>query len=142
MKYFLGIVFITLFFGGCATKQPIQIKSVMVTIKTPFMKYNDLGFIKHYDNYNELEIYSFGNALLYLKVYKDKVCTSDFKCKTSQSFINEYFNSSYPADFFYNILNKSKNLNIQGITYSYNTEDGIYFRDKQNDILIRIKEDL
>ncbi len=142
MKYFFSIVFIILIFSGCYTKQPLKTQSVLVVLKTPDMKYSDMGFIKTFKDRCELEIYNFGQAILFLKVYENKICTSDLACTSAQSFNNEHFSKAYPSSFFYEVLQGKELSNMNGIEYTYTTDNGIYFKDSKNNILIKIKEQL
>ena len=138
MKYLFGFLAIVLLFGGCTTKTPTKTQSALVTISTPSMKYNDLGFIKSYNDSVGLEIYSFGKALIDLRVYENKICSSTFKCMSSQQFVQEYIHPSYPKSFFNNIINFKELDDMNGISYQYEKENNLYYRDKENKILIKI----
>lgn len=140
MKYILSSILCLLVFSACSTKEPLKTKSLLITIKTPNIKYSDMGFLKTYTNSNELEIYSFGRAIFYLKVYENRICTSPMACKSSQNFIKEYFHKNYPSTFLYEVLNQKELTNMDGFNYIYKKENEIYFKDKENSIFIQIKE--
>lgn len=108
---------------GCVSKQPTQSVSSTILIKTPHMKYHDNGFIVYYDNYVHLQLFNVGSVILDLSIYKNKICQSTFKCIDSKKFNEEYINSSYSDDFLYTLF----------------TSKNIYFKDKKNKILIKVK---
>ncbi|QOG12209.1 hypothetical protein [Arcobacter sp. FWKO B] len=141
MRYLLVVAIFIMFFSGCAIKQPTKTQSVMVSIITPNMKYSDLGFIKYYPNSTGLEIYSFGKALLDLRIYENRVCSSTFECISSDEFVRKYIHPSYPNTFFNNILHFDDLENMGGIEYEYTKNGNLYYRDRINNILIRINKD-
>ncbi|PIF04052.1 MAG: hypothetical protein CSA86_03730 [Arcobacter sp.] len=87
------------------------------------MKFYDKGFISYYDKYIQLQLFNVGNLILDLSIYKDKVCESTFKCISAKQFNSKYLNSSYSDDFLYTLFSKKN----------------IYFKDKKNHILIKVK---
>jgi hypothetical protein len=110
-------------FSGCALKKPIYSTSSTIIFKTPTMKFYDKGFITKYDNYIELQIFNVGQLVLNLKIYKDEICKGTLQCMDSNEFNNKYFDKSYKKDFLYNLFSQKK----------------IYFKDKQHNILIKVK---
>lgn len=126
MKLLLTIVFFFLtsvFFIGCAAKKPLVTKSSTVLFKTPNMKFYDKGFINKYDDYIHLQIFEVGHLVLDLEIYKDEICKSSLECMSANDFNRKYFHSSYKEDFLYNLFSQNK----------------IYFKDKKNKILIKVK---
>ena len=87
------------------------------------MKFYDKGFITKYDDNIHLQIFNAGQLVLNLKIYKDKVCKGTLQCMESKEFNKQYLNISYKDDFLYNLFSKNK----------------IYFKDKKNKILIKVK---
>jgi hypothetical protein len=85
------------------------------------MKYNDHGFIFYYDDYIQLQLLNFGNLVLDLSIYKDKICTNKFQCIAAEKFNKKYINESYEQSFLYDLF-RNKNINYQ---------------DKKNHILIK-----
>ncbi|MGK0255626.1 MAG: hypothetical protein ACI81I_000226 [Arcobacteraceae bacterium] len=85
------------------------------------MKYNDNGFIFYYDDYIQLQLLNFGNPVLDLSIYEDKICTSTFKCIDADEFNQKYIHASYKKSFLYNLFKKNN----------------IYYEDKKNNILIK-----
>ncbi len=90
------------------------------------MKYYDKGFIIKDSNHVVLQIYEAGQSILQLFVYKDKVCTSAFKCLNATAFNAQNLSASYRDDFLFNLLGQNKK--------------NIIFRDKKNRILIKINK--
>jgi hypothetical protein len=119
VKLLLIIVFL---FIGCSTKQPIISQSAMVIFKTPVMKFYDKGFVTQYNNYTHLQIFNLGSVILDLKIYPDKICTSTLFCMPSEEFNTKYLNYKYKDDFMFKLFRKNK----------------IYFKDKKNNILIKV----
>jgi hypothetical protein len=87
------------------------------------MKFYDKGFISKYPNYINLQIYNAGSVALNLDIYKDRICQSNLECVDAKDFNKQYLSKEYSGDFLYNLFSKSK----------------IYFKDKKNKILIKVK---
>ena len=68
------------------------------------MKYNDHGFIFYYDDYIQLQLLNFGNLVLDLSIYKDKICTNKFQCIAAEKFNKKYINESYEQSFLYDLF--------------------------------------
>ncbi len=122
MKYILSFLFI-IFFIGCTAKQPIISRSSIIIFKTPKMKFYDSGFITKFENHIHLQVFEVGQIALDLEIYKDEVCKSSLECISSKEFNGKYLHSSYKDDFLYNLF----------------SANNIYFKDKQNNILIKVK---
>ncbi len=120
---FLTIIFI--FLAGCSQKTPIISQSATIIFKTPKMKYYDKGFVTHYKKYIHLQILSLGKVVLDLKVYDDEICKGTLQCMSGKEFNEEYLDGSYKDDFMLKLLKKEK----------------VSFKDKKNNILIKIKKD-
>jgi len=121
------ILFIVLIFilSSCASKNPKIFKSATIIFKTKNMKFYDKGFINKYENFINLQIYNIGTLVLYLNIYKNSICKSTFKCMSSKQFNKEFLNSNYKDDFMYSLFSQNK----------------IYFKDKKNNIFIKVKYD-
>ncbi|WP_419766279.1 MAG: hypothetical protein ACNI28_05825 [Arcobacter sp.] len=127
IKIFISLLFTILFLSSCAQKQIINSSSATILIKTPTMKFYDKGFISKFEDYTQVQIYSAGKTVLDLKVYKDKICKSTFECESSKEFNKKYLHYSYKENFLKLIFDNSKKETV--------------FRDKEHDILIKIKKD-
>lgn len=122
MRYFLVLI-IAVFFSACSLKKPDISRGGTIIFKTPNMKFYDKGFISKYRDHIHLEIYSAGQPVLNLKIYKDSICQNSFECVNSQEFNSKYLHSSYDNSFLYELFSQEK----------------IYHRDKKNKILIKVK---
>lgn len=127
IKIFTGLIFTVLFLTSCSQKQIINSTSATILIKTPTMKFYDKGFISKFEDYIQVQIYSAGKTVLDLKVYDEKVCKSTFECESSKEFNKKYLHSSYKEDFLKTIFDDKKKETV--------------FRDKEHNILIKIKKD-
>ena len=116
-------------FVGCATKdiKPQNTSSATILIKTPQMKFYDKGFIYKFKDYTQVQIFSAGTAVLDMKIYEDKVCRSTFKCQDLKTFNKENLSSTYADNFLKKLFERN--------------EKDIIHRDKENEILIKIKRD-
>jgi hypothetical protein len=124
MKYFISI-FLSFLILGCSQKQPILSQSATIVFRTPLMKFYDKGFIIHYDDYIHLQVLNLGNVVLDLEIYKDKICKGTLQCLSGKDFNAKYLNAKYEDNFMFELFSKNK----------------VYFKDKKNNILIKIKKD-
>lgn len=127
MKNYFLLFLITIFLISCSNKNPTHSSSATILIKTPTMKFYDKGFISKYDNYTQVQIYTAGKTILDLKIYETKVCRSIIECEDSKEFNKKYLNPNYKDNFLKSIFDTTKKK--------------IIFRDKKNNILIKILKD-
>ncbi len=125
-KIFIYISFIFLL-SGCLSTKPTLSSSATILIKTPSMKFYDKGFIFNYTDYTQVQIFSAGTSILDMKIYKDRICSSTFKCQSLQSFNAQNLHKSYEKDFIKKLFERK--------------EKKIIHRDKKNKILIKILKD-
>ncbi len=143
--------------GGCATKEYAKQESVFIVFKTPTFRHADLGFM--YANADEMkvEIYSNGEAVMALEIGKEKICMSLLECLDKKSFNRSVLSKEYPVDILRHIFSgeeifsglhrlKIRNGFTQNIVkadkYNINytvLNKQIIFRDKINNILIKVK---
>ncbi|MEA1915182.1 MAG: hypothetical protein U9N30_07680 [Campylobacterota bacterium] len=97
-----------MFFAGCAQNQPQLTQSAKILIKTPSMKFYDVGFVSRFQNHTEVQIYSAGASILQLKIYKDRVCRDTFECQSLKEFNASNLHKSYAEDFLYQLFQQSK----------------------------------
>ena len=153
MKYFL-LVFILLF-SACSIKEYEQTKSKLIIIKSPQIKFADLGYIRNTDSAIELELFMAGRSIKKIEI--NKLICVDEGCMTRGGFNEDYLDESYPSDLLQNILlgnviydglNKEKTPdgfiqkiknNDVNIKYKVNSKQ-IFFKDKKNKIIFKIKE--
>jgi hypothetical protein len=141
------------------TPIPKKQESAFIVIKTPTMKYADLGFVSSSINTLEVEIYAAGQPLMDFEINGLNVCMSTFECMDKKSFNEKILSATYPDEILENIFRSkpifnSKNLvqdkegiftqklkkeGLYDISYSVDTKQRI-FRDKINKILIKVRE--
>ena len=150
---FLPLFFL---FSGCSKSYYEAPKATLIVIKTPNLKYADMGFIYKGEHQIKAQIYSLGKAIFTLTIGK-RICV-DFKCMSKEQFYESYLNANYPKETLANIFLKKpifngENLHKEGNKWKqhiFNKDkfDIIYtfdltsarFKDKVNGILIKIVE--
>lgn len=153
MKYLL--VFLVLFFSACSVKQ-VEKSSKMVVFKTKNIRFSDLGYIGAGKESVEIDLYVVGKAFKKISI-NGMICIEGEGCMRKSSFNEEYLCSAYPDDLLKNIflakpIYESKNLektadgflqNISGngvdIVYKVDAK-AVYFKDRKNKILIKMKD--
>lgn len=153
MNYLLA--FFILFFAGCSTKNYEFTQTKIVIIKSPKLKFADVGYLRNSEKSIELEIFVAGTAVEKIAI-NHVICVRD-GCMSKRSFNEEYLHSTYPEDILQNVLlgkaiydgkNKVKTddgfeQNIQNadvnISYKVNAST-IFFKDKKNVILLKLKD--
>jgi hypothetical protein len=147
--------------SGCTGKQLIKKEnqeSAFIVIKTPTMRYADMGFIYKKTDLVKVEIYASGQPLLNLDINPMNVCMSTFQCMEKKDFNKKMLSSYYPDTVLENIfraepifdkekLKKNSNGFTQkikkdkeyDITYSV-TKDKRTFRDTINKIVIKVRK--
>lgn len=133
-------------------------KSYKVTMKTKKFAFSDTGFLVEYKDSYHLNVLAMGKSVLDLKVKKnsDDICVGSL-CNTKHGFNQSFLVGSYPDNFMENLfqkkpifdgrhLIKTSNGFVQkivceryGIKYQV-SDKGIYFKDKKNNILIKLRE--
>jgi hypothetical protein len=142
---------------GCTERPYVRQDAALIVLKTPSFRYADMGFV--YENSDEVkvEIYGSGQALISLRIGKEKVCMSRLECMDKAQFNRRVLSRFYPDDILEHIfraealfdgLNLRKNRNgfTQKIIKSdkYHIEYSvlnkqIIFRDTINHIIIKVK---
>ncbi len=154
---FLSSLILLFVFGGCAIKQPYSVsKPYHVVIKNRDLALSDTGFIKKDSSRLNLQLFSAGSPLLDLIVYKDRVCR-DLLCMNKLAFNKKFFGYKHYESFVDDLFNflplyekknikKTKNGFTQKLVSDYydifyKIKDGsLYFKDRKNRVLIKIKE--
>ncbi|RLA70699.1 MAG: hypothetical protein DRG24_06500 [Epsilonproteobacteria bacterium] len=155
MKSFILWVSLLLF-GGCAFKQYVLTEPKVIILKTPKIKFADTGYVRSTGDSVEVELFTAGQVVGKIAI-NHLVCVQDEGCMSKSGFNESYLNEAYPDTILQHILlgkpifdseNLKKNnagfeqyiyRNTINIIYKVN-EKQIYFKDKQNKILIKIKE--
>ncbi len=155
LRYIL--FFLTLFLlVGCSQKVDYQSsKSYYIVIKNSSIKVADTGFIRRGNNEINLQIFAASTPILDLHVKQD-VCIG-YTCLSKISFNKRFFGFSHYESFvdelfnlqpIYHKTNLVKTPNgfeqkIETKDYSiiYRVDgENLYFKDKKNRILIKLKE--
>ena len=153
MKY-LALVFI-LFFSACSVKEYEYTKSKLFIIKSPQIKFADLGYIRNTGESIEVELFMAGKSIKKIEV-NHLICV-DEGCMSKSGYNEDYLHPSYPDDLLQNILlgmpiydklnlektedgfaQKIKNENVY-IKYKVDNKQ-IFFKDLRNKIIFKIKE--
>ena len=144
MKLLTFLLLFLLLFTGCSLKQSnIKkeiFKSTYIIFKTKKTRFSGTGFYKELPEYIQLQIYSTGIALANLKFYKNKdlICEG-YKCNNRKWFTDNFLSKEYPDDLIINVMTK-KPLKYKSDSIKYKTDNGVYFKDTKNRILIKIKD--
>ena len=153
MKYIL-IVFI-LIFSACSTKNYEITKTKIVIIKSPKIKFSDLGYLRNSDDSLELELFMAGKSIQKISI-NHLICVSE-GCMTKSGFNEDYLNENYPDDILQNILlakpiydgknlEKTKDGFIQHISSLHVeilykvSQNQVFFKDKKNHIIFKMKD--
>ncbi len=154
MQYLLLVV-VTLFFSACSVKNYEHTQTKIIIIKSPKIKFADIGYIRNSDKAIELELFLAGQPIEKITV-NHLICTSE-GCMSKSGFNEEYLNRAYPDEIMQNILlgaeiyngmNKIKTedgfeqsvkTDRVNIIYRVNQKQ-IYFKDRKNSIIFKVKD--
>lgn len=168
MRYFFLILALLILGTGCSMKQAaerlpkketkIRSGSYLITIKTKKFAFSDTGFLTHYPDKIDLQVFTAGKPVLEMKVYtdEDNICVQNV-CKYKHGFNRFYLSGAYPDTLIENILQmrpimNGKNLKktekgftqkITADTYdiSYSvTGHNLRFKDSKNRLILKLKE--
>lgn len=153
MKYL--IISLALFLSACSVKNYEHTASKVIIIKSPHIKFADLGFIRNSSDAIEVELFVAGRVVEKIAI-NHLICVSD-GCMSKSGFNTEYLHQSYPDDLLQNIfLGKTiykaqnrvqrddgfeQNIEDENVKILYRVNSGeIYFKDSKNKIIIKIKD--
>ena len=139
--------------GGCSVKEYEINESKIIVLKSPKLKYADLGYIRNSGDAVRIELYEMGNLVKSIEI--DNLICIDEGCMPKSVFNAKYLNENYPSDTLENvILGKviygGKNLarSAEGFVQSIEDEyvdieyevkgKEIRFKDKKNRVLMKI----
>ena len=153
MKYILLISI--LFFSACSMKNYDNTQAKIIIIKSPKIKFSDLGYIRNTNTNIELELFIAGKAIQRITV-NHLICTSE-GCMSKSGFNEDYLNKAYPDDMLQNLLlakpifdkknikktdvgfeQHIKNLHVD-ISYKVDSHV-VFFKDRKNKIIFKIKD--
>ncbi|QKG28488.1 putative lipoprotein [Campylobacter sp. RM16187] len=149
-----NIFFIIFILTSCAGLQTKRVSNTFaITILSPIIKINDVGFLHKSSNSLNLQIYSSGVNLANIKI-SDRICVSAV-CYEKKEFNKIFFLNEHYDEFFKEILERepiydrqnlvtnecgfSQNLSKYSIQYEV-CNNNISFNDAKNRIKIIIKE--
>ena len=150
LQNYSKLLVILLLFSGCAIKRPTISQPVAFVFKTPNLKIAATGFL-YKNSHIKLQGYSGANPIFTLLLTK-RVCIND-RCMSYESFNKLVLSPTYPPQLIRNILLAKPIFNGKNLQKSqrgfeqrvdsilYRVKDRVvYFKDKKNAILIKIKE--
>ena len=153
MKYLLLIF--TLLFSACSIKNYEHVQSKLIIIKSPKIKFADLGYIRNSEKAVELELFVAGKVIEKISV-NHLICVSD-GCMSKSGFNKDYLNAAYPEEILQNILlgheiynakNRVKTsdgfeqkIEDENVNIIYKvSSNAVYFKDRKNNIIFKIKD--
>ncbi len=144
-----------LLFSACSIKNYEHSTSKFIVIKTAPLKFADLGYVQSSANAVRLELFVAGSNVQNIEI-NHLICLNE-GCMRKSSFNATYLNENYPDTILQNIvLGKAiydkknfqrteegfmqiiKNSDVD-ILYKVSSTE-IYFKDKKNKILFKIKD--
>jgi len=157
-KYFTLWVslFALLFLSGCGAKPFVHESAATIIMKTPKIKFADTGYIRSNKNVVALEFFSAGMAVGKFEI-ENLVCVDGEGCIRKSSFNEEYLSKHYPDTLMENVLRSKpiyEGINLLQSEHGFEqhimdeyvdikykvTERQIYFKDRSNSVLIKIKK--
>lgn len=153
MKYLL--IAFALLFSACSIKNYEITQTKIFIIKSPKLKFADLGYLRNSQKSIELELFTAGKAIEKITI-NHLICMSE-GCMTKSSFNKDYLNESYPSEILQNILlaqaiydgkNRvqtqdgfEQTIEDENVNITYRVSSNvIYFKDKKNKIIFKIKD--
>nr|WP_321267765.1 hypothetical protein [uncultured Sulfurimonas sp.] len=153
MKYLL-ITFILLF-SACSTKNYEITKTKVIIIKSPKIKFADIGYIRNTGKSIELELFVAGKMIEKITI-NHLICTSE-GCMTKGGFNEDYLHESYPLGILQNIIlgnaiyegkNKTdledgfeQHIEDENVNIRYKVSKNVtFFKDMKNKIIFKFKD--
>jgi hypothetical protein len=155
MKLSKLLLILTLLLSACSFKNYKHEESKIIIIKTPKLRFSDLGYIRHTGDDVEMELFMAGVSVQTLSI-NHLICV-DEGCMLRSRFNKEYLNAKYPSDILQNILLSKviyhgKNrvqipegfeqiIQTQNVDIKYRvTKNETFFKDRKNRIMFKIKD--
>lgn len=155
LKFFLIFFIFVSFLVSCTSNKPSVNKAFLLILKTEKFRFSDTAFIDYNSKKADIEGYFSGKVVLNLR-FGSVVCVENV-CMDKGEFNARYLHYTYYDNIFLDIVNK-KRLEFEGsleesksgfvqmykddtkdITYKVKANE-VFFRDKKNSIIIKIKE--
>ncbi|MFA6192887.1 MAG: hypothetical protein WC665_11140 [Sulfurimonas sp.] len=155
MMKIVYLLVLMLLFSACSVKNYEQTKTKVLIIKSPKIKFADIGYIRNSNEKIELELFIAGKCIDRISV-NTLICVSD-GCMSKSSFNKDYLSAFYDEDVLQNILlgtpifggkNRVKtedgfeqNISDANMEISYKvTPHVVSFKDRKNNIIFTIKD--
>ncbi|MBC8236906.1 MAG: hypothetical protein H8E76_01635 [Helicobacteraceae bacterium] len=153
MKYiFLSFV---LLFNACSVKNYETTQTKIIIIKSPKIKFADIGYLRNSEKSIELEMFVAGHAVEKISV-NHLICVRE-GCMSKSTFNQEYLHHSYPDDILQHIFLGYKiydgiasvktldgfeqNIVNSDVDIKYKVDsESIFFKDRKNKIIFKIKD--
>lgn len=152
LKYLLP--FFLLFLNACSIKNYEHTQTKIVTIKSPLIKFSDIGYLRHSGDAIELELFIAGQVFQKIHI-NNLICVKE-GCMSKRSFNEKYLNATYPENILQNILlseeiygGKNRLKTDEGFMQVINNKDvaikyrvnsrETFFKDRKNNIIIKIR---
>ena len=153
MKYVLFAIVI--FFSACSIKNYELTKTKVIIIKSPKLKFSDLGYVRNTEQSIEIELFVAGTAVEKITI-NHLICTSK-GCLTKGGFNEDYLHPSYPSDILQNIFlaqqiydgknllrtsdGFEQNIKTKNVDIRYTVkQNNVFFKDRKNKIIFKIKD--
>jgi hypothetical protein len=153
MKFLLLVALLLL--SACSVKNYEHTQTKIIIIKSPKIKFSDLAYIRNSQQAIELELFVAGTSIEKISI-NHLICTSQ-GCLSKKGFNEEYLNANYPSDTLQKILlgepiyeakNRVKSeggfeqiIRDENVEIRYIVrENTIFFKDKKNAIIFKIKD--
>lgn len=150
----LIFIILNLFFIGCSTKQYDKSEPRLITLKMGELRFSDMGFVRTTNEMIEIELFEAGNAVMSMSI-NHLICINNEGCMSKSTFNEKYLNSFYPEDLLQNIFlakpifeaiditdcrgGFEQHIKTENFDIVYKTCDNqIYFKDRYNNILIKV----
>jgi len=135
-KYFiLWVSLFALLIGGCATKYYSISTPKMIVIKSPKLKYADMGYLRYEGDAVEMELFTAGIAVEKISI-DEQVCVSA-GCMSEEAFVREYLYKDYPRDTMRRVLQGEPIFSGAGVSESCGGVKFQYIRNDDMDIVYR-----
>jgi len=142
-------------FSACSIKNYEHVQSKIIIIKSPKLKFADLGYLRNTKDAIELELFVAGKVVEKFSI-NHLICVGN-GCMSKRNFNEDYLTAAYPDDLLQNILlskeifgGKNRVRTLDGfeqsiensevnISYKVSTKS-MEFKDRKNKIIFKIKD--
>ena len=128
----------------------------MIVIKSPKLKYADMGYLRYEGDAVEMELFTAGIAVEKISIH-EQVCVNA-GCMSEEAFVREYLYKDYPSDTMRRVLQaepifggSGMSESCGGVKFQYIRNDDMdivyrrspsetYFKDRLNGLMIKISD--